>query len=92
MITLMYLISRARIFMWFFNPKYAIFMWSKKAKYVVKKAKYVIQRSSKNPEKDQYTVEKWFYVPKKQKITILHCKTAPDHKFEYVFCSVKLFQ
>ena len=37
-----FLVTKARIFMWFSDPKYVIFMWSKKVKYVVKKAKYVI--------------------------------------------------
>ena len=53
------LISRDRIFMWFFNPKYVIFMWSKKAKYVVKKAKYVIP---KKPRKVLYSKERWFHL------------------------------
>ena len=32
--------------MWFFDPKYVIFMWSKLPKYVVKNAKYVISKIS----------------------------------------------
>ena len=62
--------------MWFFNPEYVIFMWSKKAKYVVKKAKYVIYIRQ---EKSYIAKKDGFIWPKSTKLLFHSLESILNH-------------
>ena len=58
--------------MWFFNLEYVIFMWSKKAKYVVKTAEYVVPNKPKK-KKDGFI---W---PKSTKLLFHFLESIVNH-------------
>ena len=62
--------------MWFFNLEYVIFMWLKKAKYVVKKAKYVIP---KKPRKGYIAKKDGFIWPKSTKLLFHFLESIVKH-------------
>ena len=63
--------------MWFFNPEYVIFMWSKKAKYVVKTAEYVVPNK---PKKSHIAKKKdGFIWPKRTKLLFHFLESIVNH-------------